>query len=331
MGIETVVERDRIAYFRGDRRTVSRSNYRKRRRRRIRTYRSIHGFMMYYYILSRVRIVRSPFFSFSSFFVRLSFEMHSIPSSSKRGDDESTIIVFSGEKERKRVFPFDYRVGKDIGDRIGSRSARDPEVIEGNTIPGTGYPVYKKKSVMVSDTRGNKSFLAVRMRKTSLLSLSLFLSSPNVAPLDTCHTRTVSVCRHSCRARISRRRNIDLRYTTKRVHLSWWETKPHGFVCSTFLLTFPSLSLRLSFPTTKSFHQILLRRFLLLLLLLLLLPKRRTTPAQLSRKFLARAWKPCPERGETCQGQGMLGISPHFGRTGAIKASDQKLLPKREG
>ena len=27
----------------------------------------------------------------------------------------------------------------------------------------------------------------------------------------------------------------------------------------------------------------------------------------------------------------MLGISPHFGRTGAIKASDQKLLPKREG
>ena len=67
MGIETVVERDRIAYFRGDRRTVSRSNYRKRGRRRIRTCRSIHGFMMYYYILSRVRIVRSPFFSFLPF------------------------------------------------------------------------------------------------------------------------------------------------------------------------------------------------------------------------------------------------------------------------
>lgn len=123
--------------------------------------------------------------------------------------------------------------------------------------------MYKKKSVMVSDTRGNKSFLAVRMRKTSLLSLSLFLSSPNVAPLDTCHTRTAGVCRHSCRARISRRRNIDLRYTTKRVHLSWWETKPHGFVCSSFLLTFPSLSPPL-FSTllpapSQSFDEILLR------------------------------------------------------------------------
>ena len=127
------------------------------------------------YTFSRENCEISLFF-FPSFFVRLSFETHSTPSSSKRGDDESTIIVFSGEKERKRVFPFDYRVGKDIGDRIGSRSARDPEVIEGNTIPGTGYPVYKKKSVMVSDTRGNKSFLAVRMRKTSLLSLSLSFS-----------------------------------------------------------------------------------------------------------------------------------------------------------
>lgn len=41
--------------------------------------------------------------------------------------------------------------------------------------------MYKKKSVMVSDTRGNKSFLAVRMRKTSLLSLSLPLLSERCA------------------------------------------------------------------------------------------------------------------------------------------------------
>lgn len=161
---------------------------------------------------------------------------------------------------------------------------------------------------MVSDTRGNKSFLAVRMRKTSLLSLSLFLSSPNVAPLDTCHTRTAGVCRHSCRARISRRRNIDLRYTTKRVHLSWWETKPHGFVCSSFLLTFPSLSPPLFstlLPAPKTRHNRSTKFFSV----------RDGPSPTFAAKFLARpSREPRPKQGETCQGRGMLGIPPLFGR-----------------
>ena len=75
---------------------------------------------------------------------------------------------------------------------------------------------------MVSDTQGNKSFLAARMRKTSLSLLSgrcAGFASVRGAR-DICHTRTVSVCRHSCRAGISRRRNIDLRYTTKRASIS---------------------------------------------------------------------------------------------------------------
>lgn len=83
-----------------------------------------------------------------------------------------------GRKEKgsgKMIFLLDYiEPARTPATRTGSRY---PEVIEGNTILGTGYPAYKKKSVMVSDTRGNKSFLPVRMRKTSpLLSLPLSFS-----------------------------------------------------------------------------------------------------------------------------------------------------------
>ena len=137
----------------------------------------------------------------------------------------------------------------------GSRLLAIPKSSRGNTILGTGYSVYKKKSPMVSDTQGNKSFLAARMRKTSLSLLSercAGFASVHGAR-DTCHTRTVSVCRHSCRAGISRRRNIDLRYTTKRASISVGNEAPRLRLFVTFFVTFILFSTpKTSFSTRRA-------------------------------------------------------------------------------
>lgn len=96
-----------------------------------------------------------------------------------------------------------------------------PESSRRNTILGTGYLVYKKKSLMVSDTSGatRVSWPLVCVRLLSLCAERYAGSRVCTGP-DMCRTRMVSVCRHSCRAGISRRRNIDLRYTTKRASIS---------------------------------------------------------------------------------------------------------------
>lgn len=141
-----------------------------------------------------------------------------------------------------------------------------PKSSRGNTILGTGYSVYKKKSLMVSDTQGNKSFLAARMRKTSLSPLW------TLCRVYQC-TRGLLICvihiRLACvdiRVEQEYRDDAISTYVTRpNEHLSRWETKPHGFVCSTLFVTFvlfsiPKLLLTMC-PLTKEF-QVLTRQHL---------------------------------------------------------------------
>lgn len=116
----------------------------------------------------------------------------------------------------------------------------------------------------VSDTRGNKSFLAARMHKTS--SLSPRYVRGRVLPVCTGPMRVSFV--HACRTRVSsfvsgqeyRDDAISTYVTRPNEHLSRWETKPHGFVCSTLFFAsdlFPTLNLAFPTATGKAFAVLL--------------------------------------------------------------------------
>ena len=124
--------------------------------------------------------------------------------------------------------------------------------------------MYKKKSLMVSDTQGNKSFLAARMRKTSLSPLwTLCRVYQCTGGLLICviHVRLACV---DIRVEQEYRDDAISTYVTRpNEHLSRWETKPHGFVCSTLFVTFVLFSipklLLTTCPLTKEF-QVLTRQ-----------------------------------------------------------------------
>lgn len=167
--------------------------------------------------------------------------------------------------------------------------------------------MYKKKSVMVSDTRGNKSFLAVRMRKTSLLSLSLPLLS------ERCASRYVS---YTYGWRVS------TFVSSKNIETTQYRLTLHDQTCASILVGNEAPRLRL-FVVPPDFS------FSLPPLFSTLLPAPKTRHNRSTKffsvrdgpsptfaaKFLARpSREPRPKQGETCQGRGMLGIPPHFGR-----------------
>lgn len=102
---------------------------------------------------------------------------------------------------------------------------------------------YKKKSVMVSDTRGNKSFLPVRMRKTSpLLSLPLSFS-----PL-----RTSFALRLSIRVIHVLGWRVSTFVSSKNIETTQYRLTLHDQTCASILVGNEAPRLRLFVPRSSS-------------------------------------------------------------------------------